>query len=187
MTLPDVLKRIRKPAGPRLQRRLADDLFPDAHVDPTVDSDRRYTTRDTLHMCRRLARVPYFDLDVAADDEAHVAPAYLTIQDNALLQKWLGRFIWCNPPFSDLGPWLAKAWAEWWGSHPIERIAMLLPANRTEQRWWHEHVEPHLRAPSPLKAFFLPGRIKFGHPGNREGVGAGSPPFGCVLLVWGLE
>lgn len=30
----------------------------------------------------------------------------------------------------------------------------------------------------------LPGRVKFGHPGNREAVNVGSPKFGCVLLVW---
>ena len=35
-----------------------------------------------------------------------------------------------------------------------------------------------------LTTHFLPGRTRFGHPGNPEGVGVGSPPFGCVLLVW---
>lgn len=25
---------------------------------------------------------------------------------------------------------------------------------------------------------------RYGHPGNREGVGVGSPAFGSVLLVW---
>ncbi len=43
---------------------------------------------------------------------------------------------------------------------------------------------PEAEVSTSLMTHFLPGRTRFGHPGNVEGVGVGSPPFGCVLLVF---
>lgn len=148
---------------------------------PPEDSDRRYTLPWTLDWCRRTAGVEAFDLDVAADDEAHVCERYYTIRENGLIQPWTGR-VWCNPPYSDIGPWVRSAWDAWQG---CKVIAMLLPANRQEQPWWQEMVEP-LRdgRGAALTTHYLPGRQSFGHPGNPLGVGVGSPEFGCVLLVW---
>lgn len=157
------------------------DAFPEAAVDPTVDGDRRYTTRETMDLCMRLAEVQGWDLDVAADEESHWAASWYTTESNGLLQQWRGR-VWCNPPFSDIAPWVAKAWTAY---RDCEVVAMLLPANRTEQPWWQEDVEPWRDKPGgQLSVRFLPGRVKFGHPGNPKGVGVGSPPFGCVLLIW---
>ena len=158
------------------------DLFPKVRVDPTADIDRRYTTRDTMALCMRLAGVDAWDLDVAADEESHWAPNWYDVERDGLTQPWTGR-VWCNPPFSDIAPWVAKAWLER-GSNVVKTIAMLLPCNRTEQPWWQKDVEPY-REGNLLRSHFLPGRVKFGHPGNRDGIGVGSPPFGCVLLVWG--
>lgn len=161
------------------------DLFPEARIDPGLDLDRRYTTRETLAMCRELAQVDEFDLDVAADEESHHAPRWFDVTKNGLEQPWTGR-VWCNPPYSDVHSWVAKAWAEFERRGGPSVIAMLLPANRTEQPWWQDNVEPYRdRLPSAvLHTYHLPTRIKFGHPGNRDAVGVGSPPFGCVLLVW---
>lgn len=160
------------------------DLFPEVRVDPTVDLDRRYTTRETMNLCMGLADVSAWDLDVAADEESHWAPLWFGVEANGLAQPWFGN-VWCNPPFSNLEPWLVKAWFEFVRGN-CSTIAMLLPANRTEQPFWQEHVERHRdRHDSRLRTYFLPTRVRFGHPGNRDGVRAGSPPFGCVLLVWG--
>jgi hypothetical protein len=160
------------------------DLFPDARVDPTVDADRRYTTRQTMDLCMRLAKVDGWNLDVAADEESHWAPNWFDVQTDGLKQGWYGN-VWCNPPYSDIGPWVRKAWWEL-ENGLVGTIAMLLPANRTEQPFWQEHVEPFRDDPRRwnLRTHFLPTRVRFGHPGNRDGIGAGSPKFGCVLLVW---
>lgn len=161
---------------------------------PDNEEDKRYTLPWTLDWCRRTAGVEAFDLDVAADDEAHVCERYYTVRENGLTQPWTGR-VWCNPPYSDIGPWVRRAWqvvratavgVGW----PVEVIAMLLPANRTEQPWWQEGVEPFRDGRQDrglawsLTTHHLPGRQSFGHPGNPLGVGVGSPEFGCVLLVW---
>ncbi len=91
--------------------------------------------------------------------------------------------IWCNPPYSDIRPWVEKAWAEW---PYAELIVMLLPANRTEQGWWQELVEPvrDQLGYEDLRTEFLAGRLRFVAPG-ADGVGPNErPPFGCVLLIW---
>jgi hypothetical protein len=93
--------------------------------------------------------------------------------------------VWCNPPYSDCGAWVRKAWAEWRGTEPPALIVMLLPANRVEQAWWQDHVEPHRDKPgSPLRVEFLRGRMRFDRPGWTKPAKGDRPPFGCCLLIW---
>jgi len=89
--------------------------------------------------------------------------------------------VWCNPPFSDLTPWVEKAWV----SRAV--VVMLIPANRTEQGFWQEMVEPYRdRLDGLLRTRFLRGRTQFGTPETPDGAKwNSSPPFGCVLLQWG--
>jgi len=123
-----------------------------------------------------------FTLDVAAAPHNAKCERFFTRADNGLEQSWAGERVWCNPPYSGLGDWLAKAWAE----YPTTRgIVMLLPANRVEQKWWQEHVEPFRDRPgSPLTVEFLPGRMRFIKPGQTEVGPNERPPFGCCLLIW---
>lgn len=166
-----------------------------------VDKDERYTTPDTDALCRQLAGVTRWTLDVAACRESHLAPKYFTKEQDGLAQPWSG-FAWCNNPWSIILPWVRKAWLEMARPRGPKVIALLEPAVRTEQEWWQKWVEPfrdgkrwpHL---PPLRADLarnlrgitlethnLDGRQRFGHPGNAAAEDVGSPPFGCVLLVW---
>ena len=125
-----------------------------------------------------------FTLDVAAAAHNAKCERYYARADDGLTQSWftLGA-VWCNPPYSEIGAWVAKAWAEWRLHHGV--IVMLLPANRCEQRWWHEHVELHRDRPgSPLSVEFLPGRMRFIKPGQTDVGPNERPPFGCCLLIW---
>jgi phage N-6-adenine-methyltransferase len=124
-----------------------------------------------------------FSLDVAASRGNAKCERFFTRADDGLAQSWAGERVWCNPPYSNLRSWTSKAWAEWVDGCPL--IVMLLPANRTEQGWWQEFVEPYRdRAGSPLTVEFLPGRLRFVKP-NQQRIGANErPPFGCCLLIW---
>jgi len=136
-----------------------------------------------------------FTLDVAASHYNAKLERYLTAEDDGLTTPWAGHRIWCNPPYSDIGAWVRKAWVEWGAGADL--IVMLLPANRTEQLWWQAHVEPHRdRTDSPLRVEFLAGRVRFLVDGRTTlptlfGSEAGHhkpnerPPFGCCLLIWG--
>lgn len=172
--------------------------------------DDRSTTRemfDPLHARFR------FTIDVAASSGNAKRPRYFDKIQNGLYQRWAGERVWCNPPYSDIASWVAKAWAEWNGERPPQRgicspkcgvyascgasghclyadnrpqlIVMLLPANRTEQRWWQEMVEPFRDQPdSPLRVEFLPGRPRFIRKGKTEVGPNERPPFGCCLVIW---
>ena len=125
-----------------------------------------------------------FTLDVAAAPHNAKAPLYYTRDDDGLHQRWSGR-VWCNPPYSDCGAWVSKAWHEW-ARTDVALIVMLLPANRVEQAWWQDSVEPYRDRPrSPLRVEFLRGRMRFDRPGWTPGPKGDRPPFGCCLLIWG--
>jgi|SRR5215469_11937431 len=125
-----------------------------------------------------------FTVDVAASAENAKCLRFYTIEDNGLAQSWTDQRVWCNPPYShpNLERWLTKAWAE---RDYAELIVMLLPANRTEQVWWQEHVEPYRDRPEwGLRVEFLPGRPRFLAPGQTEIGPNERPPFGLCLLIW---
>lgn len=128
-----------------------------------------------------------FTLDVAAAEHNAKCADYYTAEHNGLMRPWSGR-VWCNPPYSDCGAWVRKAWAEWDLNKSPKRpelIVMLLPANRVEQGWWQDHVEPLRDLPSsPLRVEFLRGRMRFDRPGWTKPAKGDRPPFGCCLLIW---
>lgn len=123
-----------------------------------------------------------FTLDVAAAAHNAKCPRFFTRADDGLAQSWAGERVWCNPPYSNLFDWVDKAWTEL----PETRgVVMLLPANRVEQKWWQELVEPFRDRPdSPLSVEFLPGRMRFIRPNAVIDRRGDRPPFGCALLIF---
>lgn len=119
-----------------------------------------------------------FTLDAAAVAENTKTEKFCR---DGLSESWAGERVWCNPPYSQIRPWVEKAWAEHCGS---EIIAMLLPNNRTEQGWWQDLVEPYRDNGGVLSTRFYRGRMRFGRPGWNKPRKGDRPPFGCVLLVW---
>lgn len=126
----------------------------------------------------------HFTLDVAASGSNAKCGLFYDLERDGLTQPWTGR-VWCNPPYSQIGAWVQKAWKEWTLTSNPDLIVMLLPANRPEQGWWQDHVEPFRDHPgSPLRVEFLRGRQRFVMPG-AEAIGPNErPPFGCCLLKW---
>src|SRR5204863_2425887 len=121
-----------------------------------------------------------FTIDVAATAENTKCERFYSIEDDGLAQSWAGERVWCNPPYSNIEPWIEKA-----ALSPAELVVMLLPANRTEQGWWQRNIEPHRdRSVTPMRVEFLPGRVRFIAPG-ADGIGPNErPPFGCCLVIW---
>lgn len=144
--------------------------------------DRAITDGDFAPLHQRFG----FTVDAAASVDNAKLPHFWTRHSDALAQSWRGERVWCNPPYSNIRPWVEKADQEWrLGS---ELIVMLLPANRTEQRWWQDIVEPKLRDRSPyFRAEFQPGRMRFIRPRAVVGPKGDRPPFGCCLLIWGEQ
>jgi phage N-6-adenine-methyltransferase len=132
-----------------------------------------------------------FTLDAAASDDNALLPRHYTRANSGLLASWECERVFCNPPFSRLDAWLEKAWQEMTRGH-CELVVMLLPANRTEQNWWQEWVEPYRDDRGQwngvrLRVRFLRGRLRFGFPPGHSFAGGSNgtrPPFGCCLLTW---
>lgn len=146
--------------------------------------DDRATPADEF--AKLYERFDGFTLDVAAAEHNTKCPVFYSRDDDGLTQPWTGR-VWCNPPFSDLRAWVEKAWAEWLQPSSLgpDLIVMLVPANRAEQRWWQELVEPYRDRPdSDLHLEFLPGRMRFERPDWIPSAKGDRPPFGCCLLIW---
>lgn len=144
--------------------------------------------RTPAGLFEKLMREFEFTVDAAASKENALLPRFWTIGDDALAQSWRGERVWCNPPYSNIEPWVNKAWNEMHGG--CRRVVMLLPANRCEQGWWHRHVEFYRDQERAfggvtLRTKFLPGRLRFEWPASRVvPIKGDRPPFGCVLLTW---
>lgn len=149
---------------------------------PDHDTDDRRTPDDLLRECLDLAEQTHADLDVAASAENAKAPRFYDIERDGLTQPWDADVVWCNPPYSNLGSWMMKALLE---RPRYRRAILLLPANRTEQVWWQDLVEPQRRA-GHLTTHFLAGRRRFDRPGWTKPAKGDRPPFGlCVVVVKG--
>lgn len=136
-----------------------------------------------------------FTVDAAADERTHQLPSWFGrggTEPDGLKAAWRGS-VWCNCPFSDIEPWVAKAWLSVDPRRGPLRpgcIVMILPATRTESRWWQTYVEPWRDGHSAevlaaggisFSVRFLNRRTHFIPPPR---VKASSPRFGCCLLIW---
>jgi phage N-6-adenine-methyltransferase len=164
--------------------------------DPTDGVDDRRTPRaffDPLHDRFR------FTVDAAASVDNALLPRFWTRTDSGLSAPWSGERVWCNPPYSAIPAWVAKAWRETRRpeSHlePCHCAVLLLPADRTEQPWWQDHIEPYRDRGKGITTEFVRKRVKFGlppdHPNANKGLAQGRkgggyryPPFGCVLVIF---
>lgn len=114
-----------------------------------------------------------FDWDLAATDENKVCPCHhgpgSVFGEDALRVAWRhdDGWMWLNPPYADIKPWVQKAASE---SQQGAHIAMLVPAS-VGANWWKAHVV------NESYQLFLNGRIKF--------IGAlDYYPKDCALLLY---
>ena len=150
------------------------------------DVDDRRTPREFFE---RLHAAHRFTIDAAASAENAMLPDYWTREQDAFAQEWGGHRVWCNPPYSEVAAWVEKAWLAM-RFEDCALVVMLLPANRTEQKWWQWHIEPWrdrdvLVDGIRLTTEFLKGRMRFEHPADHVTPEKGDrPPFGLVLVTW---
>jgi site-specific DNA-methyltransferase (adenine-specific) len=120
-----------------------------------------------------------FDMDAAATADTALCPIYrgpdhpIRENRNGLVCDWAPR-TFVNPPFSQVGAFIAKAAEE----AAKGRTVVALVPSRTDTRWWHAHVWDAARHRSRpgVELRFRKGRLKFGDSKN-------SAPFPSVVLV----
>lgn len=103
--------------------------------------DARRTPRMLFEEIERRYANGRFTVDVAADPYNHLAnlwcadPALGTGQPDGLdPESWVGA-VWCNPPWSNILPWVHSARIA--ASYPDKiQVAVLLLPTRTGTEWW---------------------------------------------------
>ena len=110
----------------------------------------------------------HFTLDPCATAENHKCETFFTIKQNGLLQNWGGQTVFCNPPYSEIGAWVEKAFRE---SRKDNTTVVLLIPSRTDTKYFHNFI--YQRA----EIRFVRGRIKFGDSKN-------SAPFPSMVVVF---
>lgn len=120
-----------------------------------------------------------FRIDVAASAANTLCVNYLTEIDNALMADWLeydlwtGGHAWCNPPYSDITPWVRKAAEQ---AKSGIGCVMLVMAD-TSVGWYAEAIKTCQEV-----RFIVSGRISFLDP--ETGKPAAGNNKGSMFLIW---
>ena len=116
-----------------------------------------------------------FTVDVAADITNAKLPKFFSKKENGLLQSWAGENVFCNPPYSNLYPWLQKAAEE----QKNGAVSVFLIPARTDTQAFHEFVWDNIlhKTRTKVAVRFLKGRLKF----NNCDVPA---PFPSMVVIF---
>lgn len=108
-----------------------------------------------------------FTCDVAASEENKLCKKYFGVKSNALHQASWGKVNWCNPPYSNIMPWVEMAVKQ--ASVYGNKTVMLIPAD-TSVKWFKVAFD------NCTECHFISGRLSFinaetGKPvsGNNKG------------------
>ena len=112
-----------------------------------------------------------FTMDVAASEENKLCDIYYGEKSNALCNYW-DKSNWCNPPYSNIAPWVEKAIKE---HERGKTIVMLVPAD-TSVKWFKLAYE------SCNEVRLISGRISFINAETKKPVNGNSK--GSVIFIW---
>ena len=111
-----------------------------------------------------------FTIDAAAREDNKKVARFISPEQNALTTELVGERIWCNPPYANMAPWVARFIRWKWSGN----IVVVLVQDKTDTVWFRDLWEH-----SDIVRF-LHGRVQFIG-------GASTNMHGAVLFVLGLK
>jgi len=121
-----------------------------------------------------------FDLDACALPQTAKAEKFYSLENdqNGLELPW-APLTWCNPPFSDIQPWLEKAWRE--AEYDGNTTCVIMPDNTETgySRYALEKADTIIRMPFRLQ-FLRPDGTRFL---DKKGKPQ-SPQFPCQVAIF---
>jgi len=143
------------------------------------DGDEWYTPRAVLEAVAAVGLTGGIDLDPCWAPGSLVQARHridVRAGGDGLRDEWPGAgIVWCNPPYSDVAPWMARCRA----AAATRQVVMLVPM-RPETAHWHAHVWG-----AGASVLIPRGRIQFvGADGRTHG--SGMVATGFVLWHRGL-
>lgn len=126
-----------------------------------------------------LAKEFNFGVDVCAEPETAKCLIFWTVEDDALVQDWarFGRvafdnnWLWCNPPYSNIRPWVEKAIEAQKAGRGTVMLVMCDPSVK-----WFSQAQQYA---SEIR-FITNGRLAF----HRNGVRQAGNNKGSVIFVF---
>ena len=109
----------------------------------------------------------HFTLDPCSTEENHKCFFHFTKEQDGLQQNWGGWSVFCNPPYSEIEKWVAKAFYE---GHQDGTIVVLLIPARTDTRYFHDYILHR----SEIR--FIKGRLRFSDSDNA--------PFPSMVVIF---
>lgn len=125
-----------------------------------------------------LDREFHFTLDVCAKSWNAKTPAFFT--SGGLERSWANwvsnEVVWLNPPYSNIGAWLEKAFRE---SVRGVTVVALVPCS-PDRHWWADHVEGKCEVRLLTRRNLKSGRVHF----VKEDGTSGRAPFASAVLIY---
>lgn len=118
-----------------------------------------------------------FACDIAASEVNHLHDRFITAEDNAFnfdFSEFSGQYVWCNPPYRDITPWIQLAERNR-NEHQVGTV-LLLPAD-TSVGWFQNIVET-----ADCVYFITEGRLSFVRADTQEPVGGNTK--GSIVVVY---
>lgn len=115
-----------------------------------------------LWLFRQIHARYWFTLDACAEKWNAKLQNFCTEQNSGLLHEWNDERVWCNPPYSDIKPWIEKAIEKTRPLTGVCPLVVFLVPVRTSQPWFHDA----LRAGARVE--FLQFRVAFEYPPGSE-------------------
>ena len=120
-----------------------------------------------------------FSCDIAASDKNHLVKNYLTEQINAFAYDFTqleGTYTWCNPPYSDISPWIDLAIDN---KKAGVGTVLLIPAD-TSVKWFSKCVSS-----ADEIIFIIEGRISFVRADTQQLVSGNTK--GSMLVIFSSD
>ncbi len=138
-----------------------------------MDSFDRDTWQTPTWIYRWLNNTFHFDVDLAAAPHNAKHPKFYTKDDNALEKYWraMGKTGFCNPPYSNIAPWINKAIKETKNGFTT---VMLIPTPNGES-YYQQALE------NAAMIIFITGRLGFWHPIEKKEI-KGNTRGSCVVV-----
>lgn len=119
-----------------------------------------------------------FDIDLAASKDNHLLAFHITQEVDALQASWIARGAtgWCNPPYSDIDPWLSKAVDE---ANQGFTSVFLIPTPNGEDRYGAHVFDV------ASDVIFITGRLAFLRPDGTPV--SGNTRGSCFVVYRGFD
>ncbi len=163
------------PFGAKCRQRIEDQFVEGARTEAELTKltkEQRDAWRTPPAVFAWLSMRFNFEVDAAATAENALCARFF---EDGLNTTWSAHatMVYCNPPYSQLAQWLAKAEEE---SRRGCGSVLVIPSHKGEL-WWHYEIVGHAH-----EVILFGGRMRFGHP--LTGRPLLQAPFGSSAVVF---